>query len=210
MSIPKEPRQLMINLMYLVLTALLALNVSAEVMNAFFTLDEGNKASINTVNSQLDQTVKGLKDLLSDESKAKYKAIEPAVDKVRADVNSFGGYIDKLRDELIDAAGDKSGAVDEGDFTESYGKRVPKGKKNKDITTRMLVEDGKGEELKAKILEVKQQMVDTYTRLLNENGENFGLKQEEINNRIQNIANNLPLSIDDETWKTQQRQKKLG
>jgi hypothetical protein len=41
MSIPKEPRQLMINLMYLVLTALLALNVSAEVMNAFFSLDTG-------------------------------------------------------------------------------------------------------------------------------------------------------------------------
>ncbi|MEL7021424.1 MAG: gliding motility protein GldM, partial [Bacteroidota bacterium] len=54
MSIPKEPRQLMINLMYLVLTALLALNVSAEVMNAFFTLDDGNKESIATVNGQLD------------------------------------------------------------------------------------------------------------------------------------------------------------
>ena len=45
MSIPKEPRQLMINLMYLVLTALLALNVSAEVMNAFFSLDKGMKDS---------------------------------------------------------------------------------------------------------------------------------------------------------------------
>ena len=45
MSIPKEPRQLMINLMYLVLTALLALNVSAEVMNAFFSLDKGLKNS---------------------------------------------------------------------------------------------------------------------------------------------------------------------
>ena len=39
MSIPKEPRQLMINLMYLVLTALLALNVSAEVLNAFLEMD---------------------------------------------------------------------------------------------------------------------------------------------------------------------------
>jgi len=45
MSIPKEPRQLMINLMYLVLTALLALNVSAEVMNAFFDLDKSLKNS---------------------------------------------------------------------------------------------------------------------------------------------------------------------
>ncbi len=207
MSIPKEPRQLMINLMYLVLTALLALNVSAEVMNAFFTLDEGNQASMATVNSQLDQTVKGLKDLLSDESKAKYKAIEPAVDKVRADVNSFGAYIDGIRDNLIDAAGNINGEVDEGDYTLSYGKTVPKGKKNKDITTRILVEEGLGEELKGKLLEVKQKMVDTYSTLLTENGENFGLKPEEIQNRIKNIGNNLPLKVDDETWKLSEDKK---
>src|SRR5580698_6353541 len=35
MALPKEPRQKMINMMYLVLTALLALNVSAEILNAF-------------------------------------------------------------------------------------------------------------------------------------------------------------------------------
>ena len=38
MSIPKEPRQLMINIMYLVLTAMLALNVSAEIIIAFFII----------------------------------------------------------------------------------------------------------------------------------------------------------------------------
>jgi delta 1-pyrroline-5-carboxylate dehydrogenase len=129
MSIPKEPRQLMINLMYLVLTALLALNVSAEVMNAFFTLDDGNKASIATVESQLDQTVQGLKSLLSDESKAKYRPIEPAVDEVREAVKSFNSYVDELRDDLIDAGGNGNGEVDDGDYAISYGKRVPKGKK---------------------------------------------------------------------------------
>ena len=45
MSIPKQPRQLMINLMYLVLTALLALNVSAEIFNAFRVVDKGLKKS---------------------------------------------------------------------------------------------------------------------------------------------------------------------
>ena len=40
MSIPKEPRQLMINLMYQVLTAMLALNVSAEIIMAFFKIDD--------------------------------------------------------------------------------------------------------------------------------------------------------------------------
>jgi gliding motility-associated protein GldM len=201
MSIPKEPRQLMINLMYLVLTALLALNVSAEVMNAFITLDQGNRATIATVDSQLDQTVRGIKDLLNDESKAKYRAIGPAIDEVRNEVVNFNSYVDQLRDLLLDEAGNMNKKVDEGDYTESYGKKVPRGQKNKDITTRILVDEKKGAELKAKLVEVKQKMIDSYTKLLNENGEKFGLKPEEIAGRIQNIANNLPLKIDDETWK---------
>lgn len=201
MSIPKEPRQLMINLMYLVLTALLALNVSAEVMNAFFTLDDGNKESIATVESQLEQTVSGLKSLLSDESKAKYRPIEPAVDQVRETISSFNSYVNDLRDNLIDSAGNQNGEVDDDDYTESYGKVVPKGKKNKDITTRMLVDEGRGEELKAEILNTKEQLVKIYTELLRNHGKDFGLKEAEINNRIENIGNNLPFGIDDETWK---------
>lgn len=191
----------MINLMYLVLTALLALNVSAEVMNAFITLDNGNKTSANIVNSQLDQTVKGLKNLLNDDSKAKYRAIGPAVDEVRSEVVNFTTYVDQLRDLLLDAGGNMNKKVDEGDYQESYGKKVPRGLKNKDITTRMLVDEKKGAELKAKLVEVKQKMIDAYTKLLNENGEKFGLKKEEIDSRIQGIANNLPLTIDDDTWK---------
>ena len=191
----------MINLMYLVLTALLALNVSAEVMNAFITLDVGNKASAATVNSQLDQTVKGVKELLNDESKAKYRAIGPAMDEVRSSVVDFSTYVEQLRDVLLDAGGNMNKKVDDGDYQESYGKKVPRGLKNKDITTRMLVDEKKGAELKTKLEEVKQKMVDAYTKLLTENGEKFGLKKEEIDSRVQNIANNIPLKIDDETWK---------
>ena len=40
MALPKEPRQKMINIMYLVLTALLALNVSSEILNAFKVVDK--------------------------------------------------------------------------------------------------------------------------------------------------------------------------
>ena len=50
MSIPKEPRQLMINLMYLVLTAMLALNVSAEIMDAFDNMDKSIKRNTNLLN----------------------------------------------------------------------------------------------------------------------------------------------------------------
>ena len=40
MALPKEPRQKMINIMYLVLTALLALNVSSEILNEFKVVDK--------------------------------------------------------------------------------------------------------------------------------------------------------------------------
>lgn len=51
MSLPKEPRQKMINMMYLVLTALLALNVSSEILNAFKTVNN----SITTSNQIIDE-----------------------------------------------------------------------------------------------------------------------------------------------------------
>ena len=51
MSLPKEPRQKMINVMYLVLTALLALNVSSEILNAFKTVNR----SLNNSNGIIDK-----------------------------------------------------------------------------------------------------------------------------------------------------------
>ena len=54
MALPKEPRQKMINLMYLVLTALLALNVSAEILNAFKTV---NKSLIGTKQPSANQPI---------------------------------------------------------------------------------------------------------------------------------------------------------
>ncbi|RLD66783.1 MAG: gliding motility protein GldM, partial [Bacteroidetes bacterium] len=46
----ESPRQKMIGMMYLVLTALLALNVSAEVLNAFILVD--NSLRTSTANSE--------------------------------------------------------------------------------------------------------------------------------------------------------------
>ena len=201
MSIPKEPRQLMINLMYLVLTALLALNVSAEVMNAFFTLDDGNKSTMATVNTQLDEKVDGVKELLKDDAKQKFRPIGPAIDQVRSTVAGFNDYVSALRDEIIDASGNKNGQIDDGDFTESYGKKIWKGKKNKDITTDLLVNKGKGEELKQKILDTKEQLTKVYADLLNQHGKAFGLKDAEIKTRVESMSNNLPLNVDDEEWK---------
>jgi len=62
MSLPKEPRQKMINMMYLVLTALLALNVSAEILNAFKTVDRSLNIATAQAENQNDQAFKFFED----------------------------------------------------------------------------------------------------------------------------------------------------
>ena len=55
MSGAKEtPRQKMIGMMYLVLTALLALNVSVEVLDAFTTVNDGLENTYSSVDKKID------------------------------------------------------------------------------------------------------------------------------------------------------------
>lgn len=60
MSIQKEPRQMMINMMYLVLTAMLALNISAEILNAFSIVKDGLDQSNVAIQNKNDIIYSGL------------------------------------------------------------------------------------------------------------------------------------------------------
>ncbi len=188
MSIPKEPRQLMINIMYLVLTALLALNVSAEVFNAFKVVDKGLIKS----NSALDQSNAALPDAIrtgakKKESLAKYaELIEPGRN-LGAEMNQ---YIQQLKDDMI---ADKGYVVDK-----ETGKETDElvGKKDFDVTTRILVDgpnqdgNGKGAELKQKLDAYKKAMLD----LVEDDPDTEVNEKEEFNKAI-------ALKLDDETWK---------
>ena len=68
MSLPAEPRQKMINLMYLVLTAMLALNVSAEILNAFKTVDNSLTGTNKTINQSTETIMASLLEKKSDPS----------------------------------------------------------------------------------------------------------------------------------------------
>lgn len=217
MSIPKEPRQLMINLMYLVLTALLALNVSAEVMNAFKTIDESLVKSNVTTNKAIDDQQNALAELLSDKSKEKFKPLGVAVADIRAEIQTFNDEIGAMKDQLIDAAGDNNGTLDDADYLypENPAKKIPRGKKNKDVTTRLLVSDGGGDKIEARISEVRQNIIDIYTKVINENKETFGfikggkVDQAAVDANIASFANNISLDID-QNWKEQSDGKKTS
>ncbi|MBP6184865.1 MAG: hypothetical protein KA479_07965 [Saprospiraceae bacterium] len=151
MSIPKEPRQLMINLMYLVLTALLALNISAEVMNAFFTLDKGIQNSNVIVDSSNSKILASIAKQADAYKNPQNEAFYAAAQKSDSLTKEFVLYIDDLRKRLFDAAGGPS----------PKNPLQPKRIKDKDVTTRLFVHkppqgENRGPELENKILEVRK------------------------------------------------------
>ena len=182
MAIPKEPRQLMINIMYLVLTALLALNVSAEIFNAFKMVDKGLKES----NAALDQQITAVSTSVKEgaKKKADFAKYSENIGPLHEITKGLTSYIDEMVDALIDESGNKNGQVDEGDYVVKGSKRDLKGKKNKDVTTRRLINEGKGEELKQKILDAQK----AYLALVDEE-------------RVEAFMPKLALKIDDESWK---------
>ena len=149
MSIPKEPRQLMINLMYLVLTALLALNVSAEVMNAFFSLDQGMKSSMSIVNKSNDrvsEAISKIADAYDEEDNKMYA--ERAKEAITVS-DEFIEYIEGIERDLFEVAGGPS----------KKDPNIPKDIRNKDKTTNMFINEGLGAEIEAKINECRKALL---------------------------------------------------
>ena len=102
MSIPKEPRQLMVNLMYLVLTAMLDLNVSAEILSAFLSMNDSIQESNELVDNANDRMLNDIR-----QQAEAYQQYEPLRDKAMKDSQitlSIMGYIDQLKLDLIKAS----------------------------------------------------------------------------------------------------------
>src|SRR6266849_4111930 len=103
MSLPKEPRQKMINMMYLVLTALLALNVSAEILNAFKTVNNSLVQS-NGVVSDKNQIIYDAfaKEEKEAQTMERAKIWGPKADEVRKLSAGVYEMIEKYKNQLID------------------------------------------------------------------------------------------------------------
>lgn len=147
MAIPKEPRQLMINLMYLVLTALLALNVSNEILNAFKTLylsiDKSN-SSINLRTNELYTQIKESENLPG--QKEKVQPFRIKADEVVSESDKFVQYLEDWKKRLV---------INAGGYSE-HEKTMPDKPDNIDATTLLLVEKKGGDTLRKKIEDMRQ------------------------------------------------------
>ena len=135
MSLPKEPRQKMINMMYLVLTALLALNVSVEVLNAFKTVNHSIERSNQVVDQKNNITYAAFtRELTDPQTQALAKIWAPPAMTVKSMSATMTAYIESLKERLIQESNPKMNKEGKREFTDG----------NLDAATRLMDKDGQG------------------------------------------------------------------
>ncbi|KAA5533223.1 gliding motility protein GldM [Taibaiella lutea] len=148
MALPKDPRQLMINLMYLVLTAMLALNITKEVLTAFQTINTSIEKSITSIDGKNQQFYKTFDDLAKDpETKERAEKPREKALLVKAEAEKMMAYLDGLSKMVVE----KSGGYETG----SNGKQELKGLDNIDVSTKLFVEEKEGATLRKKLEDYK-------------------------------------------------------
>src|SRR5688572_18971894 len=149
MSLPKEPRQKMINIMYLVLTALLALNVSSEILNAFKTVNNSLEKTNTAVNASTEQLLISLKDKLADAgTKAKAEIWVPKAEQAQGYAKKVNDMIQRFKDDILKESGGDPANPDK-KYKED----------NLDIATRMMIKQKKGQELLQALTEFRNNML---------------------------------------------------
>jgi len=136
-----SPRQRMINMMYLVLTAMLALNVSKDILEVLSKLDDGMNMTIETVSEGTKHMYKSLDDVAQNNPRAKEPNRIAKILKQQSDATFT--LIQQTKDHLIEETGGRD---------EETGRLV--GASNRDVAENYLVNDkqigggGKAQEIK--------------------------------------------------------------
>lgn len=147
MALPKDPRQKMINFMYLVLTAMLAMNVSAEILNAFDIVNDSITTSNNSIDAKNNVTYNQFAKQFKDNAGrvGPYKEKADAVKKLSTESVA---YIETLKNEIIK----ESGGLNE--------KKELKGKDNLDAATRVMENRKEGPKLEEKLKALRKQLLE--------------------------------------------------
>jgi len=156
---PETPRQKLIAMMYLVLTALLALNVSKDILNAFVIVNESMEETNRIVAQKAEANYAAFERAVA-ENPAKAAPQMEKAKLVKQYADELVSYIEDLKWQVI--------AETEGvsfDVAKTKTIRDIKKKDNYDIPTKFFIgqspdgSDGKARELKNKIIEFKENLL---------------------------------------------------
>ena len=151
--------------MYIVLTAMLALNVAAEVLEAFRVVDSSLMQTLKAVDMQNAQIYSSFEQAYA-ENPAKVEEWKTKADEVRDKSAEIIQYVHALKDEVIDYSGsapvnEENPIDDEGFFHEKVdGTMVEVGKED-DLNgpSELMITQKKADELKAKVVEYREFLV---------------------------------------------------
>jgi len=155
-----SPRQKMINMMYLVLTALLALNVTKEVINAFVTINESVVLSNQNIDKKNQNTYEAFAQAMSVDA-AKYADVNKRAETVRKGSSDLNKFIEETKINLIRTA-EKLG---EGDSTPS----LPAMENKEDYDTPTYIMNGEDNEGKGGVAAELKKRLEAYKKLIIDN-----------------------------------------
>ncbi|GAB2636980.1 gliding motility protein GldM [Emticicia sediminis] len=140
----ESPRQKMINMMYLVLTAMLALQVSNALLQKFQLLNNSLERANSAANGNNEKSVKAIeKEIREKPGGAQYADVLQKALEVRKVTTEMDNYISGLKQEIVNAGG--------GLDAETGGVKNPSEEEKVAILMVGDAKNGKGYELKKKL-----------------------------------------------------------
>nr|WP_319998622.1 gliding motility protein GldM [uncultured Draconibacterium sp.] len=170
---PETPRQKMINMMYIVLTAMLAINVAAEVLEAFRVVDNSLLQTLEAVDMQNAQIYSSFEQAYI-ENPTKVGEWKEKADQLKIRSKEMINYVAALKDEVVAYSGEKlvdeDNPMDEDGFyhTKLDGSVVEVVKKD-DLNgpSELMITQGRATDLKNAIIEYREFL----SSLINEDDE---------------------------------------
>jgi gliding motility-associated protein GldM len=138
----------MINIMYLVLLAMLALNVSDTILDAFKTINDSLETSRGNVNTSIDQLFSSFQNTKLKEEPARAQPIWEKANQAKAYADELNGYIQTLKGRFVS----EGRGIDP-----ETGDLVERG--NQDIAQGIMINQKEGAKLRAKINETREKLI---------------------------------------------------
>ena len=149
---PETPRQKMISMMYLVLTAMLALNVSAAILNGYVAVDDSLHATIETMNEGNRDTYAQFRAAL-EQNPEKIQVWYDKAMEIQKSSTAFYDYIQRFKDEMVAAADGK-------DAKKNASVRELKKQDDTNVPQRYAINEGNATKLKDAINAYREFMIE--------------------------------------------------
>lgn len=166
---PETPRQKMINMMYLVLLAMLALNVASEVLDAFRVVDSSLMQTYKSVDSKNGQIIASFQQAYS-QNAVKVKEWYDKAMRAKTLSDSLNKQITRLKEELVINGGGTNLAEEGSQYDKNLGQSYIVNnqgdtvviKKDDDLNTpsELMIRLKRAEELKSRIEKLKKEFID--------------------------------------------------